>query len=132
MTVRGAQPAWAILGVLVLSLAVVTGCSGEPGRLSGDIALYRPTGNGGDTALLEGELVRDGGCTYLRTDHGERWLPIFPADAVWRDDSIESGGRRYRQGSTVGLAGSEGRRDLADHLPDGCADDVPAWMVARR
>ena len=118
--------------VAVLAGAVVAaGCgSSARGDLSGDIALYRPTGDGGDAALLQGWLLRADGCTYVETADGERVLPVFPDDAVWSDDVLQVGGVGHRLGEELSLTGGSAAPDFGDYVPSGCADDVERWAVS--
>jgi|tagenome__1003787_1003787.scaffolds.fasta_scaffold20965399_4 hypothetical protein len=73
------------------------GRSREDGNKDG-LALYRSESGVGDAAVLNGELVREGGCTYVVGDHGNRWLPLFPKDTAWDDDVLVVGGDRYPTG----------------------------------
>ena len=122
------------IGVMaVLAGAVVAaGCgSSGSGELSGDIALYRPTGGGSDMALLEGWLLRADGCTYVEDADGGRVLPVFPDDAVWSDDVLQVGGVGYRLGEEVSLTGGLASGDFGDYLPSGGDDAVERWAVGQ-
>jgi hypothetical protein len=111
---------------------VVAGCgSSGSGELSGDVALYRPTGTGSDMAQLEGRLLRAGGCTYVETSGGERVLPVFPDDAVWSDDVLQVDGAGYRLGEQVSLTGGVASGDFGDYVPSGCVEGVERWVVGR-
>jgi hypothetical protein len=120
-----------VVVVLAALLAVgLSACSTSDAPRS-DVATYEPAGPGGDAALLMGTLSSDGGCVTLIDDSGEVWLPVFPENASWTDDSVSVGGRDHVIGEPVELGGGGGSRiDPEWSIPDGCPDDVSIWVVA--
>lgn len=79
------------LAVLPVLLLAMPGCSSTTAITgdTSDIAIRPSTGvAAGDSALLEGVLVHEGGCTVIRADHGD-FVPVFAeGDAAWDDDTF--------------------------------------------
>lgn len=114
-----------------LAVVVLTSC-GSPSDVSG-LATYEPTGDGGDGALLEAQVVLTDGCVYVEQD-GRRMLPIFPDDQVERGtgEQLTYHGETYEDGDRIALGGGGTDRPFEGaSVPDGCADDLPVWVVAQ-
>jgi hypothetical protein len=128
-----AQSSRTLASVVVILAALSVGlsaCSASEMPRS-DVATYEPAGPGGNAALLPGTLSSDGGCVIIVDDFGVVWLPVFPANALWTDDSVSHGGRELVIGEPVELGGGEASGiDPGWSVPDTCPDDVSIWVVA--
>ncbi|MDC7123488.1 hypothetical protein OMK64_18305 [Cellulomonas fimi] len=71
---------------------VATACgdpSARPTESATDVALYEPTGPGGDDALLAGVLDRVDGCVVVRMDEPATLVvPVLPVGARWDGDEL--------------------------------------------
>ena len=65
------------LCLVLPALLMLAACGGGSEDIAG-VATYEPRGDGGDSALLEGALVRDGGCFYIESAEGIRFIPVSP------------------------------------------------------
>lgn len=94
-------------------------------------------GEGADSALLDGVLRRDGGCTYIQRDTGESIVPVFhEGDASWVGDDLVFTGAAIdlvsaTEGERITFAGSAVPGGPTDEMtvPDGCRDFTAFWNV---
>jgi hypothetical protein len=97
--------------VLALLLSSLSGCGGETSGGDGlqiEMATYEPTGDGGDNAQLEGQLVDRQGCLVIRDAAGDHILPIWPADRVSlhsSDARVDLMGEAYALGDSIEVGG---------------------------
>lgn len=124
-----------LLAAPLLLVGVVSCSSGGPEEAAMyGVATYEPSGEGGDTALFEGELFREGDCVYIRDDV-ETALPIFPADEVSATDTtLTYRGNTYTYPARIGLGGGGLPPDVPIDeatIPSGCATDVGRFIVAQ-
>lgn len=98
----------------------------------------QPLGSG-DMARLEGTVVFEDGCVWVRTAAGERFLALWPADtqtgeindlpAIQGPDLallIETGSPTALGGSATDLRTAT---ELVGEIPDACAGDA-FWVVS--
>lgn len=82
----------------------------------------RPSTEGGDDALIEGTLVRDGGCLYVDNEPlGMRFPLLWPFGTSWDDDAQEvvtSDGNRIPVGSQLSAGGGYGSAEMLQHWLD--------------
>jgi hypothetical protein len=107
-----------------------------------------PIGADYPAALFEGDLEIDEGCLYL-TDHGERWLALWPEGyRAERDEGLirvldRAGEVVGVDGGSIRVGGGEGRPveigsvEAADHWAEGLTGgDIPErcghlyWIVS--
>jgi hypothetical protein len=119
----------------VLLLLVLSGCSEDDDPLD-RVATYEPEGEGGDSALLTGIVVLEGGCFYVEVPRGDRLLPLFPDDTVEiNGDTLSYHELEYTAGDELSLGGgrlppgSEVARQAS--IPDGCDTDLDLWVVSQ-
>ncbi|MCA1305600.1 hypothetical protein PTQ19_03760 [Microbacterium esteraromaticum] len=115
---------------------VLTSCAPQ-GDVS-ELAIQPPSGGeGADSALLDGVLRRDSGCTYIERDTGERVVLVFQeGDASWLDDNLVFTGAAIdvvsaTEGEHIMFAGSALPGGPTDEMtvPDGCRDFTEFWNV---
>ncbi len=118
-----------ILGAALL-VVLLAGC-GSAGESREDTATYPPADSaGGNAALLTGALTSQSGCLVLVDDFGTTWIPVFPADARWRDDQVELGSGSVRVGGDAQLPGGEASSPGAEwKVPESCPSSAPYWVV---
>lgn len=108
-----------VIGLLIV-VAVVTGCSDDNGTVPSDgssasandgltappLGTYVPSGEGGDSALLEGMLVLHEGCLIIENGEGRRVGLILPVDEVgWNGEELTWRGETYSPGDYIKLGG---------------------------
>ncbi len=92
------------------------------------------SGGAGHQALLTGRLMLEGGCLYVVTDRGERWIPVFRSPLTrWNAAarSVETSyGETWRVGETVRLTGGMSQpRAWSKAPPPGCSGSN-YWLVS--
>jgi hypothetical protein len=121
--------------VALASVLVLAACGAETNETSFSnqehpFATYARSGppGEGDSAMLEGELVLEGGCLYVREPSQElRWLPVLPNSAQWDAESrvLTLDDVTVAVGEEIGLVGGVlDDQALVEHLPEGC--DLPS------
>ena len=98
----------------------------------------QPLGSG-DMARLEGTVVFEDGCVWVRRADGERVLPLWPSDTQTGEINdlpaiqgpnlellIETGSPTALGGSETDLATAT---ELVGEIPDACAGDA-FWVVS--
>lgn len=114
------------------SAVVLSGCSdGQSPRPPSDVATYVAGSPGGFAASLEGTLVLEQGCTYVRDDNDVRWLPVFADTVVGADGTLTYGPDTYRYQERVALTGGESALINSDTVPGACDVASPVWRVAQ-
>ncbi len=82
----------------------------------------RPPTEGGEDALIEGVLVRDGDCLFVGDGApGTRFAVLWPFGTSWDEDAQEvvtAGGIRIRLGSMLSAGGGYGSPDTLQRLLD--------------
>jgi len=73
------------------------------------IAMSPPNPGGGSMMSgLQGTLIREGTCLYIDSDHGGRWIPVFPFDsATWLDGALVANGQEFKPGDPIAVGGGE-------------------------
>ncbi|MFW7413557.1 hypothetical protein [Demequina sp. SO4-18] len=128
MTTSGRPRAATRASAACLVALTLAGCAaGAPG-LDDDapVATYEWNAEGGDQALLEGELTLEDGCVYVVSPDGLRTLPLFPADRVGWDASTRTmtyGGADFDMGEPVAAGGGWGSPPGSASIPDACEPD---------
>lgn len=131
--------------LVLLSVAACTAQSDEFGSATGTAASEDPTavpsipagvatfsspGEGGDSALLKGVLVEEGGCVYVTiSGSSARWIPVFRQESspLWSNGQLTFDGVTYEAGAVVGLGGGES--SVGRHpVPTGCKN-IQQWRV---
>lgn len=117
----------ATFGIGALIAALSSACASErPVRY----AEYRPAGEGGPAAVIQGTLSQIDGCLFLDTPEGDRWLPVFPASSTrMADDSLYINGAEYQLGTSVEFGGGEGPLSVAHRVPKECGSPAKVWIV---
>ncbi len=124
-----------------LGLWLVAGCgtrdtddaaNSDAGQLTIALATYDPTGTGGDSAQLAGELIDLDGCLVVRQADGTVLVPIWP-DARIVGDQLELLGRSYSLGDMIDVGGGGTTSEsMAWAIPEVCrALDLPMWIVSQ-
>lgn len=111
---------------------VLAGCGADTSvPVSGPVAVYEPTGEGGDSARFDGVLEMTDGCVTVRSPE-DRVVPVFPDEAVWSAGELSFRGHTYVPGDRVALGGghSDGFGDSATaYVPAACDPATPVWIV---
>lgn len=116
---------------VAFALVLVAACGTD--QAPAGVATYE-AGDDGNTALLEGVLVHQNGCFYVKAREGGQYLPVFPHDSVGSSGStLTYGGDDYESGATLSLGGGEAP-STADwmaelEIPDSCVDSR-LWVVS--
>jgi hypothetical protein len=108
-------------------LAGLAACGAPALPKSGPVAVYEPTGEGGDSALLEGRLTQRDGCVVIESSGPTTIsVPLFPRRATWSDEGLSFSGRHYPSGAQVAVGGGYSGRPLATsdarYVPAACGD----------
>lgn len=81
-----------------------------------------PPTDGGEDALIEGVLVRDGDCLFVGDGApGTRFAVLWPFGTAWDEDAQEvvtADGTRIPLGSTLSAGGGYGSPEMLQHLRD--------------
>ena len=140
------------LGLCAVLAATCGACGGadddgprstpQPTPCTAPIACIADDGiNGGDAALLRGELGLVGECLVViappvSTEDPATYIPIFESDeASWDAEAsvLSLGGDEFAVGDVLSLGGGEAAGDLAGAtIPSGCPDDAGLWVVSTR
>lgn len=117
---RGLLP-WGVLAIALAS-CVLAGCNGDADWDGPAVARYPATGEGGDSALLEGTVHDMDGCLVITTrDSDTPTVPIFPDDDPAPDSLSE--------GDSVSLGGGfRERGQVEEYLPEACASGNLAYF----
>ena len=119
----------------VVVLLAVAGCSDQAASTDG-VATYRPTGHGGDGALLVGTLRLVDGCFYVERVPGPRILPVFPEGSVATEgDLLSYDGTDRASGDEISLPGgavpASSAVDEGTTVPEACDAGSTVWIVSQ-
>ena len=129
----------AILTAALPALAMIItmgicGCSEAQPKTEPSIQMitYRPSGQGGHTALLSGVVAPQNGCMMVKSERGDFYtLPLIPKNKVSYTSSgvLTIDEKHYSAGDTIELGGGHSeidinRKDLDIDLsiPEACVD----------
>lgn len=121
------------LAACTIVAIMMAACSSPPAGSGldegGPVAFVPDHTEGGDDALLTGEMEVTSTCLIIHDDVGQTWLPVFQRPrTTWDGDTLTYSGRSYQSGSRISLGGG-GIENTGDaYIPSDCEYDL-AFMV---
>jgi hypothetical protein len=114
-------------------LLLVVGCaesSGAGGAPQQPFAIHHGDAGVGDGASLNASLVLGERCLTVVDQHGQTWVPVFPAgQTAWRSDELLYDDEVFGHGDRVSLGGGEAAPEYVPaYVPPGCPGDR-LWVV---
>ena len=120
---------------ILATSATLVGCA--PAGDTSDLAMRPATADTtAPSALLEGVLHRDAGCTFVVRTDGTTVVPVFErGDAAWVNDALVltgDGTASARAGDTVSLGGASAPYGVTTDMtiPPGCREYNEFWNAS--
>lgn len=137
---RSTAGGWApvIVGAVLLALvlggvAALVSAQQPTVARADDVAVFSPPLTGRQTDVIQGDLRREAGCTYLDADDGRRWLVMFPdLGTRWDQESLWVDQDRFLLDRSVDLRGDIVKLPVGGFdtvIPDGCRETSFVFMV---
>ncbi len=130
--IHAVSTAGTLAGIFVLGLL---GCGAEPSTADAPdgVATRVTEDDGGDSAVLRGQVAELDGCFYIEDGKsaGDLWVAVFPADMVDASptgDGFELNGEDYTDGDEISVGGSA-TVGVTYPVPAECDEDIPQWQV---